>query len=461
MMTGQELVIIQIIGNIAWIVARTVAFFWLWNCFVPIEKRNNKISKEYSIFFCCLIAIELLQWFFKTDGIPFMELLWTIVPLVYTVIRRKEASKETVFVLFLYLNCRYLSYFIVGSITDILSHKVMAGVVDATNIDWFLSIRINAMYMVNYILYIILLMMAILPVAKFTQKSEKMSWYECGYLSVMNVAGIVLTRIMMGIILLTGDKGAFILMEEKPELVWELPMVAVLLYLGELSAIYIWQKYRVFRQHSELYFLENMEKEAIRKRLEDTEKYYDQIRKVRHEMASHMTNIKGLAERGCMDELSKYISDMDATIQSVDMKYVTGNPVTDVVLNDRAGKAEEKGITYTLSFSFDEAWGIPVYDLSIVLCNILDNAIKAAEGADGELRYVDLKVMDKGTVILIQCENGFGSETGANEQSDSTWHGFGLKNVEEIANRHYGTVNLKKEENRCKITVMLKKNDLL
>lgn len=461
MMTGQELVIIQIIGNTAWFVARTVAFFWLWNCFVPIEKRNSKISKEYSILFCCLIAIELLQWFFKIDGIPFGELLWTIVPLVYTVIRRKEASKETVFVLVLYLNFRYLSYFIVGSITDILSHKAMEGVADTTDIDRFLSVRINAMYMVNYILYIVLLMMAILPVAKFTHKSEKMNWYECGYLSVMNVASIVLTRIMMGITLLTGDKGAFILMEEKPELVWELPMVAVLLYLGELSAIYIWQKYRVFRQHSELYFLENMEKEAIRKRLEDTEKYYDQIRKVRHEMASHMTNIKGLAERGCMDELSKYISDMDATIQSVDMKYVTGNPVTDVVLNDRAGKAEEKGITYTLSFSFDEAWGIPVYDLSIVLCNILDNAIKAAEGADGELRYVDLKVMDKGTVILIQCENGFGSETGANEQSDSTWHGFGLKNVEEIANRHYGTVNLKKEENRCKITVMLKKNDLL
>lgn len=461
MMTGQELVIIQIIGNIAWIVARTVAFFWLWNCFVPIEKRNSKISKEYAILFCCLIFIELLQWFFKIDGIPFGELLWTIVPLVYTIIRRKEASKETVFVLLLYLNFRYLSYFIVGSITDILSHKAMAGVADATDIDRFLSVRINVMYLVNFILYIMLLMMAILPVAKFTQKSEKMSWYECGYLSVMNVAGIVLTRIMMGITLLTGDKGAFILMEEKPELVWELPMVAVLLYLGELSAIYIWQKYRVFRQHSELYFLENMEKESIRKRLEDTEKYYDQIRKVRHEMASHMTNIKGLAEKGCMDELSKYISDMDATIQSVDMKYVTGNPVTDVVLNDRAGKAEEKGITYTLSFSFDEAWGIPVYDLSIILCNILDNAIKAAEGADGDLRYVDLKVMDKGTVILIQCENGFGSETEANEQSDSIWHGFGLKNVEEIADRHYGAVNLKKEENRYKITVMLKKNDLL
>ena len=152
MMTGQELVIIQIIGNIAWIVARTVAFFWLWNCFVPIEKRNSKISKEYAILFCCLIFIELLQWFFKIDGIPFGELLWTIVPLVYTIIRRKEASKETVFVLLLYLNFRYLSYFIVGSITDILSHKAMAGVADATDIDRFLSVRINAMYLVNFIL---------------------------------------------------------------------------------------------------------------------------------------------------------------------------------------------------------------------------------------------------------------------------------------------------------------------
>ena len=90
-----------------------------------------------------------------------------------------------------------------------------------------------------------------------------------------------------------------------------------------------------------------------------------------------MTNIKGLAEQGNIEALGQYIIEIDKTIKSVELKYHTGNPVTDVVLNDRARKAEDKGIVCSFAFSFDEGWGIPVYDLSIILCNILDNAIKA------------------------------------------------------------------------------------
>jgi len=124
-------------------------------------------------------------------------------------------------------------------------------------------------------------------------------------------------------------------------------------------------------------FAGNVERESIQRMLEDTERYYEQVRKARHEMANHLTTIRGLAEQGLILDMKQYISEIDDTIQSVEMRYFTGNPVTDVVINDKYRKAKEKGVLFSSVFSFDESWGIAVYDLSIVLSNILDNALKA------------------------------------------------------------------------------------
>lgn len=46
---------------------------------------------------------------------------------------------------------------------------------------------------------------------------------------------------------------------------------------------------------------------------------------VRHEMKSHMTNIKGLVAGEKYEEVERYIGKLDATIQELDYKYSTGN----------------------------------------------------------------------------------------------------------------------------------------
>lgn len=58
---------------------------------------------------------------------------------------------------------------------------------------------------------------------------------------------------------------------------------------------------------------------------------------------------------------------------------------------------------------------------------------------------------------MIQCENGYGMEIREDKHYDEKWHGIGLKNVEEIADRFDGVVNIKKDEKIYSITVMLKK----
>lgn len=76
----------------------------------------------------------------------------------------------------------------------------------------------------------------------------------------------------------------FDLFQVKEELLWKLPLIAVLLFLGELAAITIYQKYRELQREKENYFVEQQQIKAMKLRLEEAENFYGSIRKVRHEM---------------------------------------------------------------------------------------------------------------------------------------------------------------------------------
>lgn len=146
-------------------------------------------------------------------------------------------------------------------------------------------------------------------------------------------------KIIVGINFVKLENEVFDLFRAKEELFWKLPLIAVLLFLGELAAITICQRYRELQREKENYFIEQQQVKAMKCRLEEAENFYGSIRKVRHEMKNHMTNIKGLVAKEQYEEIEHYIEKLDATIGDLDYKYVTGNAVTDVIINDKYKKA--------------------------------------------------------------------------------------------------------------------------
>ena len=171
-------------------------------------------------------------------------------------------------------------------------------------------------------------------------------------------------------------------------------------------------------------------------------------------MATHLTNIRGLSEHGYEKELAAYIKQLDEDISSVEMEVSTGDPVTDMVINDRFYKAKNVGVLLSVDMEYKDAWGISAYDMGIVIGNILDNAIR--EAGQAENKNVSFHIREKTAVILVLCENDYlpGRER---EHPNNEWHGLGLKNVEDIAGRYDGTMRIDKTGKRFSVSVMLKK----
>ena len=299
-----------------------------------------------------------------------------------------------------------------------------------------------------------------------------MAWQDVLLLSVLNFVGSMIAGVVNGLLTVKIDTGFFMLFDEKPDLLWKIPMIAVLIFAGEAALIYFWQRYRVLLSERQKHFVEEQQVKAMKKRLEEAENFYGSIRKVRHEMKNHMANIKGLAGAGEYGEVEDYVRRMDETMQKLEYKYVTGNAVTDVIINDKYRRAEKAGIRFDSDFRYGGE--IPVFDMGIILNNLLDNALEACEKLESGKGFIRLTMKRKKQFVLLNVENSFDGAVPAQaggrfippttKQSTLpgiiTEHGIGLENVRDVAERYLGGVNIKVKGDVFHVTVMLQQGEV-
>ena len=113
-----------------------------------------------------------------------------------------------------------------------------------------------------------------------------------------------------------------------------------------------------------------------------------------------------------------------------------------------------------------------MFDVGIILSNLLDNALEACERLEGRERYVRLSLLRKEQFLLILVENSFDGqvvrEKGSGRLKSSRpavsaggtgEHGIGLENVRRIAERYLGGMEIRTEEKVFLVTVMLQQEE--
>ena len=138
-----------------------------------------------------------------------------------------------------------------------------------------------------------------------------------------------------------------------------------------------WQEMVGLQEEKKKYFVEQQQLAAIRERIGEVEQFYDGIRRMKHEMKNHLTNIKGLAGSGSYEEMEQYIARMDESMDVFEMSVRTGNAVTDVIVNDKQKAAEKLGIRFRSDFVYPSSDRYNAYDIAIIVNNLLQNALEA------------------------------------------------------------------------------------
>lgn len=185
----------------------------------------------------------------------------------------------------------------------------------------------------------------------------------------------------------------------------------------------------------------------LKNHIEQIEQIQNDIRSLKHDMGNHLAVIMRLSDSGNKEELSDYIGTLKDRYDETDLQVKTGHPVTDVVLSEYAGRFDALGIPYTIDFSYPQ--GIDAFDMSIVLGNILQNALEASERSNNP--QVCLKCALHSDVFIISIRNNIDNKVEIGDDGippstkKSGAHGYGIKNVRSVAAKYKGDIEIRQE----------------
>lgn len=428
---------------------------------------NSVLDKKKNIILSAVVTVEGLVLFslpISTRGI------WTYISLI-TVLAvfffyNRQYMPHIAFVLLLWTNVFYV-WFLINIVTnDIFSDLLIETLnYSSENVMDEMYGRMAWLFVISILLLIVFSMISHCIIKMICKKKYDMSWTEALYLSVYSIISYFMVYMIAEVMIVPLENEVFILFDEKKDLEWMMPVLATLIFIGEMSAIATWQRYRRLKEEDLLLQEQVQEQGYIRKKIEYTEKYQEQIRTLRHDMAGKLMILKSFLDGGRYKDASKFLSEMDIELSSGAVKYSTGNAVTDVVINEAAAICEKKSCIFDCDFSFTEDKGITAIDMAIILNNLLDNAIEAITSIPADERYIRLSGASKANFYLIRIENSYDGEVIRNNDNgiiskkktdpDLGPHGIGLKSVASIAEKYLGAIDIKTEDRTFEVKVML------
>ena len=189
--------------------------------------------------------------------------------------------------------------------------------------------------------------------------------------------------------------------------------------------------------------------EQSRRHLGEVQGIYQEMRGYKHDFHHHLQTLMGQLEGGGTKWALAYIRQLDEKLMVVDSLLKTGNVSLDAILSAKAAQARADGISVSVKAFVPDRLLLTDCELSIVVGNLLDNAIEACASAGGE-RFIRVYMKMKGKMLYFSMLNAAGPKgrkQGTRFLSHKKGlHGFGLRRAEAIIREHGGWCKYNSED---------------
>ena len=177
-----------------------------------------------------------------------------------------------------------------------------------------------------------------------------------------------------------------------------------------------------------------------------------------HDMKNHLGELALMAGNQNNEEIRKYIHDMGEYMQNQSELVSCGNKNLDSLLNYLLGQAKKKlnHVEYEVRVPSDLC--ISAFDLNVILGNLTENAIEAAEQTKDKWMSVDI-YYEKG-MLSMEIKNSFQHELAVEKNKllstkEEKGHGIGLANVRKMVEKYQGFMDVSNTNQIFIVKVML------
>jgi sensor histidine kinase regulating citrate/malate metabolism len=190
------------------------------------------------------------------------------------------------------------------------------------------------------------------------------------------------------------------------------------------------------RENLELKQQMNIYEQQIRSDIDNNRK----IRTIRHDMKHHIREINDLLIKNKIEEAKDYLYQINDEIINAQNIYSTGNAAFDGILNFYAEKYMNKSLKLEVTVAIPENLEINIYDVNIILGNLLDNALENAINNSN----VNLDIKYNAGVLHMSMSNLYSGSVnkldGRIVSNKGENHGYGLDNVKGIVDKYDGSM---------------------
>lgn len=198
--------------------------------------------------------------------------------------------------------------------------------------------------------------------------------------------------------------------------------------------------------------------DSIRRHMEQVEGLYHNIRSIRHDMTNHILILEKLYEKNQPEEAEIYSARLKEELAQAAGGIESGNPVTDVLLQEFAKEAENRGIDFHSEFYYPADSNIDVFDISVILNNALQNAVENTKG--GRITVLSYR---RNNAYIVEIYNSFTGNLKWNAKNalpitskeKQEAHGYGLPSIRGIAGKYAGDIDITVKDEEFCLCIML------
>lgn len=185
-----------------------------------------------------------------------------------------------------------------------------------------------------------------------------------------------------------------------------------------------------------------------------------QLKSFQHDINKHISIMDSLVNKKHYDELEEYINAIKTRNPKDSFLSNTGNAVIDSIINFEVSNSTLS--QENIAFGFKDVpavIAIEDYDITVVLSNVLQNALFAAGKIENG--KVDINIYFIKGVLYISIENSFdgkyiykdgGYQTTSSEKGN---HGLGFSNVQSVIAKYDGKIDIRQNDRKFYVDVIL------
>lgn len=179
----------------------------------------------------------------------------------------------------------------------------------------------------------------------------------------------------------------------------------------------------------------------------------------RHDMRHHFLILGEYIQLGETDKALEYIRAGQKDLERLTPTRYCKNRAVNLIISHFAARAERAGIRFEAAVSLPEKLMLSETELCTLLSNALENAIGAASECPDGSRWVRIDIRTHMNNLLISVENPYSGEVKIENNIPITsrpGHGFGVKSIHSITERHKGICTFTAENGTFALRVILK-----